>query len=414
MDKFAFLFPGQGAQFVQMGKYFIEQYPIARQTYNEASQISGKDISKLCLEGKVSDLSEFINMQLAIVTTEVAIFRCYMEDYGISPQFVMGHSIGEYAALVCAGAIEFSDAIKLMIVRGKLVNNILSSKIGRMTIVEKISQNDLNNVLKDQDEVYISCYNSKSQFAISGTNEVLDKIESILISQEAIVSPLLFGPPMHSILMHDIKDNYFKSLSEVTYYPLRFPILSNVLGKPILDNSLLPSLLAEHLVKPVLWSQSMEYLPRFGVTVAIEMSPKLLVSKFLQENVPTVKTFCYGISKDRNELEQMFEADKNYEKDRPHFLGVCMKILSATPNNNTDKDACDKVVKIYNDLKQSYISTSESKFGNRKEQLRQAAKQLIYALKLKKLNQETIREWIKMLLDETNTFYLLNDVYSTI
>ena len=168
------------------------------------------------------------------------------------------------------------------------------------------------------------------------------------------------------------------------------------------------------MVNPVLWSQSMEYLPRFGVTAAIEISPKLLVSKFLQENIPTVKTYCYGVNSDREELEKVFGSDKNYEKDRPHFLGSCMKILAATPNNSTDKKACEKIVDIYNELKQSYLSMMDSKFGMRKEQTKHAAEQLITALRLKQLDRETIRQWVKMLLDETNTIYALNDVYQSI
>lgn len=414
MDKFAFLFPGQGTQFVQMGKYFIDQYAIAKQTFNEVSQVYGQDMTKLCLEGKPSELSEFTNMQIAIVTTEVAIFRCYMEDYGISPQFAMGHSIGQYAALVCAGGLNLSDAVKLLIIRGELMKEILSQQKGHMTIFEKTSCEALKSSVDKQKEAYISCYNSRSQFAVSGTNDALDKVESSLISQGAIVAPLLFGPPLHSELIRDIKDKFLRSAERITYYPLRFPLLSNVTGKPLLDSSCLPYLLAEHLVSPVLWSQSMEYLPRFGVTAAIEMSPKLLVSKFLQENIPTVKTYCYGVSSDRKKLDKVFGANKNYEKDRPQFLGVCMKILAATPNNNTDKEACEKIVIIYNELKQSYLSRLDSKFGMRKEQIKYAAERLITALQLKLLERETIKQWIKMLLDETNTFYLLNDVYQSI
>ncbi len=414
MEKFAFLFPGQGTQFVQMGKYFIDQYAIAKETFNEASQVYGHDVAKLCLEGKPSELSEFTNMQIAIVTTEVAIFRCYMEDYGINPQFAMGHSIGQYAALVCAGGLHFADAIKLLITRGELVKEVLLQQKGHMTILEKADYDLLMDSVNKHKDAYISCYNTRSQFAVSGTNDALDQIERELISQGAVVSPLLFGPPLHSELMREIKDRFLQATAQIVYYPMRFPLLSNVTGKPLLDSSLLSCLLADHLVNPVLWSQSMEYLPRFGVTAAIEISPKLLVSKFLQENIPTVKTYCYGVNSDREELEKVFGSDKNYEKDRPHFLGSCMKILAATPNNSTDKKACEKIVDIYNELKQSYLSMMDSKFGMRKEQTKHAAEQLITALRLKQLDRETIRQWVKMLLDETNTIYALNDVYQSI
>ncbi|GJM68520.1 hypothetical protein HMSSN036_07360 [Paenibacillus macerans] len=147
MEKFAFLFSGQGTQFTQMGKSFYDNYAISRQTYEEAGDVLQQDIAKLCFEGSISELSRFTNMQSAIITTEISIFRAYMQDYGISPQFAVGHSIGEYAALVGTGALRFGDALKILQKRGELVERILQKGNSRMTVIENLDVNKVTEAL---------------------------------------------------------------------------------------------------------------------------------------------------------------------------------------------------------------------------------------------------------------------------
>lgn len=414
MEKFAFIFPGQGTQFPQMGKSFYESYMVAKKTFDEASEILGMDMAKLCFEGKVSDLNRFTNMQLAIVTCEVAIFRAYMEDFGIAPQFGLGHSIGEYAALVCAGAVEFSDALRMLKKRGELVERVLAQRTGHMTIVEKISRERLHELVDTYKDTQIACYNTQNQHAISGKNEEMDQLEQKLIEENGTISPLLFSPPMHCKMMQEIKQEYYAFLQQFTYYPFRFAILSNFTGKPFSNVHAIPEILSEHLVSPVLFEQSLQYLPAFGITATVEMSPKLLLSIFVRECDASAQSYCYGVAQDRQILAELFQSDSNYAKDKPDFLGGCLKIIAATRNYNDDPDNYKLVSRLYNDLKKSYIAQKESKFASTGTLEANAFQMLLDVLALKRLGAYETKACLKQLLDENNAFYRFAAQYKTL
>jgi len=417
MKKFAFLFPGQGTQFVQMGKTFYENYSIAKQTYEEASMVLGNDIAKLCFESSMTELNRFTNMQLAIVVTEISIFRSYMEDYGIDPQFMAGHSIGEYAALVCSGAATLSDIVKILHKRGELVERVISENSSRMTILEHANDELIKSCIKKcnaGDRVFLSCYNSKTQYAISGTNHDLDNVEKSLSEEGVSVSALLFSPPMHSPLMTCVKEEFYNFLTSFRFYPMRCPILSNVTGKPFTDISNLPYILAEHLASPVLFSSMVNCMYQYGITTTIEMSPKLLVSKFVEENTEDIDVYCYGVINDRQSLDKIFSSDPSYEKDMPNFFGRCLSIIAGTQNKVADNRDVKEISKIYNQLKEYYVASTNRNFGNKKEQYSSGLNLLIKALQIKNLDCVEIQNWVKTLVDETNSHYMLSSIYNAL
>ncbi|WP_128893909.1 ACP S-malonyltransferase [Longirhabdus pacifica] len=413
MDKFAFIFPGQGTQFTQMGKSFYEQYPIAKQTFEEASDVSGMDVADLCFNGSVSSINEFNNMQLAILTTELAIFRSYMDDYGVYPQFAIGHSIGEYAALVSAGAITFADAIQIMEKRGDLINDILQKDMGHMTIVEKTNHEMIENSIQEanaQGSVFIACFNSNSQYAISGLHDKLDLVEQRLLDKEAVVSPLFSSPPIHSPIMNEACMEYLEFLEDIEFHPFQFPIISNYTGAPLSDPKKIAKSLTYHLTHPVLFASSMDVLHRYGVTSTIEMSPKLLLSEFIKENVPSMKTYCYGLFQDKQRLDQVVSNDTNFEKDMPNFAGRCLSILVSTENNNDNQEQYKQVIQIYEHIKEKYNTASQEGHRYADELQSEMLNKLIQALQIKKLEPAQIRECVKRLLDETNSFYRFANV----
>lgn len=417
MDKFAFIFPGQGTQFTQMGKSFYDHYSISKQTFEEASDVSGIDVANLCMNGSVSSINEFSNMQLAILTTEIAIFRAYMEDYGVYPQFAVGHSIGEYAALVSAGAVNFSDAIKIMMKRGELVGGIIHKNVGHMTIIEQSNQEIIEGCMKEahaEGSVFISCFNSNSQYAISGLNDKLDEVEQLLLDKEAIVSPLFSGPPIHSPMMNEICMDYLEFVSGFEFYPFKFPIISNYTGSPLSDPDKIAKSLTYHLISPVQFTPSIHLLHRFGVTATIEMSPKLLLSEFIKENLPNMKTYCYGLINDKQKLDDLFTSDSNFVKDMPNFAGRCLSILASTESKNPNQNEHKEVVKIYEKLKEKYNATSKNKDGVKSELQAEMLDMLIAALRIKKLDPRQIRNCVKTLLDETNSFYHFASVFQAL
>lgn len=136
--------------------------------------------------------------------------------------------------------------------------------------------------------------------------------------------------------MEEIADEFRDFLSTIPFYPFRIPLLSNVSGLPFSDCRKLPERLAQHLVRPVQWSRCLEQLERYGVTSVIEMSPMRLLSSFVDEDHSVIHCYCYGISKERQELDDLFQSDPNYAKDIPNFLGRCLCILASTENKNKD------------------------------------------------------------------------------
>ncbi|WP_124068437.1 ACP S-malonyltransferase [Clostridium sp. E02] len=405
MNNLAFLFAGQGSQFLKMGEYFYENYKVARNVYSEASEACNKDVSKLCLESSPLELSRFTNMQIAVVTTEIAIWRSFNEKYGIAPQYVLGHSIGEYAALVCAGAISLSDAIKVLLKRGSVVERIVNQKIGRMAIVERLQQSDIENIIQTlhlNDKVFISCYNSKEQFALSGYNEELNVVEDEIINKQGVITDLPFSPPIHSPIMNAAKAELFNYLSTIQYKKMRIPVITNYTGKSNRIEQNIPYLMSEQLTNPVLWSDSMKVLHDHGVTMTIEMSPKILTSDF--NLFPDVKTLCYGIKKHRADLEEIAKVD-SVCKEKIYFVGSCLRFIATTINGSQEKLDLNKIMSNYKDLQVLHEKekTRQLEIVEQKE----ALKTLIETLSLKKLSFEEINNDIYMLLDETNKLYEL-------
>lgn len=416
MEKFAFLFPGQGTQFIQMGKIFYEHYLVAKQTFEEASKVAGQDIAQMCFNGSFTNINKFTNMQLAIVTTEVSIFRTYMDDYGVPPQFLIGHSIGEYAALVCSGALDFSDCIKILLKRGALVERVIDKKQGKMTIIEGISESQLRDAIYNTgltDEVTISCYNSPVQFAISGGNGSLDALENKLVKMNAAVTPLLHSPPLHSPLMEMIKQEFFLFLQSIPFHIFQYPVISNLTGRPTTNPHDMAIMLSEHLTHPVQFTKSIEYSLGFGVQSIVEMSPKRLLSLFVNAIAPNVNTYCYGLEKDRELLRTHFQSDENYVKDMPNLLGAYLCLLASTRNNNPDNDN-RRVSEIYNQIKKEYLNQDKNKIGMSVNQYGQLLELVIEALKIKCLPEEEIKEEIRAMLLRTNKMYTYDNILQRI
>ncbi|MDD4493506.1 MAG: ACP S-malonyltransferase [Eubacteriales bacterium] len=410
MEKVAFVFPGQGTQFAQMGKLIYDNYLIARRTFEEVSEVSNIDLENLCFKENIVQLNNFSNMQLAILTTEIATFRAFINDYGITPQFVAGHSIGEYAALVAAGALQLSDAVKIMLKRGELVNRIMNKNIGHMAIVENCTANKIRECIAAadaKDAVFISCYNSNSQNTLSGLHDKMEDIEKRLADQGVKLTPLLFSPPIHSPIMHEISTEFVEYLRSIVFYDLRFPVITNYTGKPLMNKNELPTILSHQLWNEVQFTSAINIFDRYGITSVIEMSPKKLLSIFISENCPNMKTFCYGIQKDKMLFDEYMSSIQMFQKGNPNFCERCLICLETTPNNNDCLEEVQQSIEIYNQIK-----------GMRGEQMVSKGKEemltkLIQALLLKRIDNTLIRTFIKDILDETNSYYDLFNFYTS-
>lgn len=401
MERIAVMFPGQGAQFVGMGKKFHDQYNICKQTYEEASDAFGKDVSKLCFSGRTTDLWDFTNMQVAVVTTSIAIYRAYMQEIGILPRFAIGHSMGEFAALTCAGPLKLYDTIKILRFRGNLVKKVIKSDIGKMTIVDNLPESKLLEVVKKYEgKIYISCYNSQNQHALSGYDEPLQELETELSNMGAIVSPLMSSPPMHSPLMQDIRNEFFALMNTIKLYSFNYPVIMNTTGQLLNNEALLPKVMADQLVSPVLWEHSVKSINKLGSTIAIEMSPKQLLSNLMAEILSNgeIKSTVYGVKDEREQLVEELNSNKANFRGKVNFPGICLGILASTPNHAQTDESYNTVKLNYDNI----VKLKEQDSDNNSK----AMDCLLNALRAKKV--DNIDNIIKKLIDTTNTMYDLS------
>ncbi|MBJ8015082.1 ACP S-malonyltransferase [Bacillus cereus group sp. N34] len=415
MEKFAFVFPGQGSQYIGMGKSLYNQYSIVKQTFEEASEILKFDLRKLCIEGNLSDLSNPEHLQPALLTVSVATYRAFMKEIGISPDLSAGHSLGEYAALTCSGTIRFSDAIRIVKLRGKYTQQIINNCNGAMTIIDGIDykniENECNRISTLDFPVSVSCFNLENQVAISGHEDAVIRMENYAQELGGTTTPLFMSAPFHSILMQPIADLLQKELLGYKLYPTKWPVISNVNATPYISYESVPQLLSSQITKPVQWLNTMKYFQLQGITKVIEMGPKNVLSAMVKQSIPEIDVFSYDQKEDRKALLDYFNENSFLKKHSPTFIDSCLAIAVSTPNQNWDADTYQqKVVKSYNQLKDIKQRLEQQGVTPDYEQMNKALEILKGILINKEVPLMEQQECLHRLIDETGAYYLFPEL----
>jgi len=413
MEKVALLFTGQGAQYVGMAKSFYDEHKIARQTFEEANDVLGYDLAHLCFEGPLGDLTKVTNAQAAIVTSSVVAYRVYMEQVGFVPQFCAGHSLGEYSSLVCAGTLRFSDALRIIMKRGELVQEIVDKDTGGMTIIDGMKQEaveeECKKVSSDGSFVWINCYNSPTQFAISGNKEAVEAVESSLLDMGANVTPLFASAPYHSPLIEFAVQEMRATIDGCRLYQFKWPIIANVTGRPYKDSSKVSGIMAKHMTNPVKWIDTMQILKKYGVTMVIEMGPKNVLANLARVNVPSIEAYCYSQKDDRRKLLEILGSSDSPRKDSATVITRCMAAAVATPNYNFNNDEYEKgVVENYRKIQDMQDELDNTKSKPSTDQMNEALDILMEIFKTKKVDVAEQEEWIYQIIDETGNYYELS------
>jgi [acyl-carrier-protein] S-malonyltransferase len=312
----AFIFPGQGSQYVGMGRDVYETYPEARALFDEADGILGFPLSRLCFEGPKEELDDTINTQPAILAMSVACFKISGTRYkvqgkgrenleprtsNLEPAFVAGHSMGEYTALVAAGALDFAAGLKLARERGRVMKEAGERNPGAMAAIIGLDAGTLEGICQEArlqfpaSSVQLANYNSPGQIVISGHKEALGRALELARERGAKRAiPLAVSIASHSPLMQIAAESFASVVAQVDFHRPRIPVVANVTAAPITTVAAIREELVEQLTSTVRWVESVQYMIAQGVTTFVEVGPKNVLTGLIRRIDRSVQTVNVG------------------------------------------------------------------------------------------------------------------------
>ena len=280
----AFVFPGQGSQSVGMLSDLAEDFPIVADIFAEASIKLGYDLLTLCLNGPEERLNQTEFTQPALLTASYAIWRIWQEQGGLRPEFMAGHSLGEYTALVCAGVLDFTDAVGLMAERGRFMQEAVPRGAGSMAAISGLDDAAVIDVCARaaQDEVVSAAnFNFPGQVVIAGTAGAVERACTLAEETGARrVTPLTVSVPSHCRLMAPAADRLQRRVDEITFTPAVIPVVQNIDARARTDPDDIKQGLVLQLHRSVMWSKSITEIQQHGITRMIECGPRQGTQRF--------------------------------------------------------------------------------------------------------------------------------------
>jgi [acyl-carrier-protein] S-malonyltransferase len=286
----AFVFPGQGSQFVGMGKDIFEIFSHAKAVFETADTVLGLDISKLCFSGPEEQLHQTVNAQPAIVTLSLALLAVVQEKTNISPALVAGHSLGEYTALAATGALSFAETIRLARKRGKLMQLAGQEKPGSMAAIIGVEDDIVAEICREAG-VYIANYNSPGQVAISGEKDKITAAMALATARGARkVVPLQVSGAFHTPLMGPAAQGLTLAIASLMLLTPAMPIVANTDAQPVATPESIKKELSLQMTHAVQWQKSVEYMSAQGIDIFVEIGPGKVLTGLIKRIKPEAKT----------------------------------------------------------------------------------------------------------------------------
>lgn len=315
--KIAFIFSGQGSQYIGMGKELYDNIPSCKKIYDKANEVLGFDLKELIFNGDKEELNITENTQPAILTTSIAILQA-IKDKGVNPDIVAGLSLGEYSALVASEALDFETAVSLVKKRGRFMQEAVPQGIGSMVAVIGLDENKIKDVLKVASEkgiVEIANYNTNNQIVIGGENAAVELASELLKESGARrVIPLKVSGPFHTSLLNEASIKLKNEFENIHFNTPKIKTITNVTADFIENGDEIKNLLINQVKSSVRWSETIERMLDEGIDTFIEIGPLKTLSSFVRE-----------ISKEKKVAVKIFNVEdlKSLNKTLEGMEAIC-------------------------------------------------------------------------------------------
>ncbi|AER66835.1 (Acyl-carrier-protein) S-malonyltransferase [Thermovirga lienii DSM 17291] len=313
---YSLIFPGQGSQEVGMGREFLDNFAVAREIFEIADDALGYKLSEIILEGPEEELKKTENAQPAIMTVSIAIFETMRRELGFEfePKCVAGHSLGEYTALVAAGTLSLEDGVKLVHVRGKLMQDAVPLGRGAMAAILGLDKEVISNICEEASSFGVcepANYNAPGQIVISGEKEAVDKAVEIAKEKGARRAvPLKVSAPFHCSLMKPVAEKLKKEFEKYEWSTPRWPLIANVSGEIEHDVEEIQNSLYHQTYMPVLWSVSVEKMAEMGITAFVEIGAGAVLSGLVKRTLKGAKTIAVSSPKEVETLKEFISLEE--------------------------------------------------------------------------------------------------------